>query len=293
MKRSFFIALGLYMALFASLALLYEAPKPRKSRSISLRSIAIKKAPSCACKPCSCLNCTAHPKKLEKPPKPPAPKPQEVVQKSPTTPPKKPKKIPIKKEPTKISKKIKRPPKRVKKIKKSPKKIKKTSQKPKKTQKKIKRVKKTQRAHKKELQKPSKKISHAPLLASSTSSAPAQSKTAHSPSVTPPTATSGAAQRPVSYQQRYTDRFLGRIREAILRHLRYPRIARKTKKEGVVHVGFTLLPSRKLSDLRIVQSSGHKILDRAALKCVKRASKEFPAPKEPVKLRIPIEFRLR
>ena len=96
-----------------------------------------------------------------------------------------------------------------------------------------------------------------------------------------------------SYQQRYLHNYADRIREAIVRHRYYPRIARRGRKEGVVEVSFELMPGGKLQNLKLVRSSGHKILDRAALETIRRASREFPKPKERVSIRIPIEYRLR
>ena len=266
MKRSFFIALGFYIALFASLATLYKAPRAVETRRIALNSITIKKAPKCACKPCRCTDCAAHPKAVQKPKK--------------TEPPKKPaiKKEPPKKElPKKLAKK---PP-----IKKKPvKKVKKRKLKRPKTLKKL----------PKKIARPTKKAAPPTPRPQPAVASPAPPPKAAAPGQSACQKAPAPAKKPAkSYQQRFAENSLGRIRDAIVRNVRYPRIARKTKKQGVVEVGFTLLPTKELENLRIVKSSGHRVLDKAAIKSVKRASKEFPAPKERVELRVPIEFRLR
>ncbi len=96
-----------------------------------------------------------------------------------------------------------------------------------------------------------------------------------------------------SYAQIYKENYFDRIRSAIQKYRRYPRIARRTKKEGVVRIAFRLSTSGKIEELRIVQSSGFKVLDRSAIKTIQKASKEFPKPKKVVKIVVPIEYKLR
>ena len=69
------------------------------------------------------------------------------------------------------------------------------------------------------------------------------------------------------------------------------------RKQGVVKVAFTINKMGMISNLRVVQSSGVKSLDKAALTAVKNVGK-FPAipaeiRKQSLSYIIPISYRLR
>jgi protein TonB len=66
------------------------------------------------------------------------------------------------------------------------------------------------------------------------------------------------------------------IRELIERYKRYPLTARKGQQQGRVTVGFSLGSGGSLIDAEVIRSSGHRLLDRAALKAV-RAVVRYPA----------------
>ena len=57
----------------------------------------------------------------------------------------------------------------------------------------------------------------------------------------------------------------GRLQNALVAHFNYPLIARRRGWEGVVRVGLRVEPDGQLSGLRVIDSSGHALLDRAAL----------------------------
>lgn len=59
---------------------------------------------------------------------------------------------------------------------------------------------------------------------------------------------------------------------------KYPRRSQRKNEEGLVTLSVRVLASGKTGDIRIIQSSGHKRLDEAAVKAVERASFE-PARK--------------
>jgi protein TonB len=267
MKRAFFIALAIYLvagAIFWQI----EWPKIKKSETkrISLASITIKKS-KCECRKCSC-GVKKRIQKEVKPFEPPKKELKPIVAKEPKKP-----------EPKKKRKKVVKPKKKI--LKSKPKKRRKIF---KKTKKKVKvaQKKRSVKPLKKEVKHLVKQERTLETKTGATSSKVAASK----PKPVPP------AVQP-SYQQRYLNKFANEIRKAIQRHKFYPRIARKTKKEGVVELYFELTPKKKLRNIKVVRSSGHAILDRAAIKCVEKASKEFPAPKECVKVSVPIEYRLR
>ncbi|RKX61484.1 MAG: hypothetical protein DRP29_00155 [Thermodesulfobacteriota bacterium] len=82
------------------------------------------------------------------------------------------------------------------------------------------------------------------------------------------------------------------IRNLIRQYLKYPYMARKMGWEGKVIVSFMLNPNGGIENLKIEKSSNYKVLDKEALKAVKRASKLFPIPPVNVKVKVPILFRL-
>lgn len=87
------------------------------------------------------------------------------------------------------------------------------------------------------------------------------------------------------------------IRQIIEQKKTYPRRAKKRNKQGVVKVAFSVDKNGSVSKLRVVQSSGSKILDQAALKAVKKVGR-FPAipagiGKQFLDYVVPIAYRLR
>jgi protein TonB len=80
------------------------------------------------------------------------------------------------------------------------------------------------------------------------------------------------------------------IRRCIEKVRVYPVMARKRGIEGVVYVSFRVTPDGMPVDVRIVQSSGSGILDKGAIKIIKRAG---PYPLFSGVVEVPISFRLR
>ena len=80
---------------------------------------------------------------------------------------------------------------------------------------------------------------------------------------------------------------------AVKRHKSYPNNARRMKHQGVVEVRFLLKQDGSIDELKVSKSSGFESLDNGALENVKKASSEFPKPKEDRYLRFPIAFTLR
>ncbi len=80
------------------------------------------------------------------------------------------------------------------------------------------------------------------------------------------------------------------------RHQRYPRAARRAGLEGTARVRFVIDRRGVLRERELVASSGHAVLDRAALELLERAA---PYPALParvaidaVELTLPVEYRL-
>ena len=81
------------------------------------------------------------------------------------------------------------------------------------------------------------------------------------------------------------------IRDGIQRRIAYPAMARRMGWEGKVVVAFLLLPDGSVRDIRVVQGSGHPVLDRGAVDAVRNAS-PFPRPSVKAEIVTPVVYRL-
>lgn len=90
-----------------------------------------------------------------------------------------------------------------------------------------------------------------------------------------------------------SDEDFSKVIAAVKKHKSYPNNARRMKHQGVVEVRFLLKTDGSIDELKVTKSSGFESLDNGALENVKKASSEFPKPKEVRYLRFPIAFTLR
>lgn len=93
---------------------------------------------------------------------------------------------------------------------------------------------------------------------------------------------------------RATSNYKGKVAARLRRAKRYPRDASRQKLGGVVRVSFTISANGSVSGIRVTRSSGHQILDQAAIEMVQRAS---PMPRFPndireasMQLQVPVQF---
>ena len=80
-----------------------------------------------------------------------------------------------------------------------------------------------------------------------------------------------------------------KIRAAIGGRLAYPPGARKRGFQGTVVAGFSVDGQGRAVRIRVINSSGHGVLDRAAVRTIKRAG---PYPRFQDTVTVPITFRL-
>ena len=90
--------------------------------------------------------------------------------------------------------------------------------------------------------------------------------------------------------------YLVMVRKRIKNHKKYPMIARKQHMQGCTRLRFLLRPDGGVEWVKVIRSSGYKVLDEAAVAAVRRAS-PFPAPPDglfsgPVPLQIDMVFEL-
>lgn len=90
-----------------------------------------------------------------------------------------------------------------------------------------------------------------------------------------------------------SDEDFSKVIAAVKKHKNYPSNARRMRHQGVVEVRFLLKTDGSVDELKVSKSSGFESLDNGALENVKKASSEFPKPKEARYLRFPIAFTLR
>ena len=90
-----------------------------------------------------------------------------------------------------------------------------------------------------------------------------------------------------------SDEDFSKVIAAVKKYKSYPNNARRMKHQGVGEVRFLLKTDGSIDELKVTKSSGFESLDNGALENVKKASSEFPKPKEARYLRFPIAFTLR
>ncbi|WP_281951278.1 energy transducer TonB [Nitrosophilus kaiyonis] len=258
MKKSFFISLIIHTILFSSFIFLTNNLTPKeKIRTIKISSIKEEKV--CRCnKTCQCT------KKIEK----------KVIKKKKPKPKPKPKSKPIIKKKKTKKKILKLKPKKsiIK-----PKKIKKIVQKPKPKPKKVVKETKPLKPIKKEninekIELPNKKIVKNEIKSSKKID-------------------SHVKKANLNEKKDELEKIVIKIKKAIEENKKYPRIAKRLKKEGIVEVEFILCTDGKIKDLKIIKKAS-SILNKSAIKTIKKASIYFPKPYKNLKIVVPIEYKL-
>lgn len=96
---------------------------------------------------------------------------------------------------------------------------------------------------------------------------------------------------------RYSDgvdnEFLQAIYKATLKRHVYPPLAMQRGYEGEVFVKFLIDVTGAISQLEIIKHSPYSLLDKAAIKTIKRACRDFPKPNEKAYIEIPIVYNLK
>lgn len=98
--------------------------------------------------------------------------------------------------------------------------------------------------------------------------------------------------RSVSFRkQEYIKAHFLYIKEEIQKKITYPVMARKMGWEGKVVVSFVICEDGSVIDIKIVKSSGFKLLDKNAVDSIKKAM-PFPNPPVRAELIVPVVYRL-
>lgn len=188
-----------------------------------------------------------------------------------------------KKEPIvqKEIKKIPPPPKKPQKIKKKPKKIKK------KIVKKIIKKKVIKKTVMKPIQKMVRQEQQEPVLQPKT----IQLKKESAPQIQ----TTHKAQQDIKISADVLSAYLSEVRRQIQNNLQYPYRAKRLGLEGSTIVSFLINQNGDIDkkSLRILQSSGNRILDKSAIESILEAAPFGKTPRKSLRINIPVIFKLR
>jgi len=94
------------------------------------------------------------------------------------------------------------------------------------------------------------------------------------------------------YRERFLKTNFEKIRNFVQKRIKYPYIARRMGWEGRVILEI-VLSKNGCESVRVVRSSGHKVLDNNALETVRALCGKFPKPEKRVTLRLPVSYILK
>jgi protein TonB len=85
---------------------------------------------------------------------------------------------------------------------------------------------------------------------------------------------------------------LALLNEELSRHFFYPPLAVRRGQQGTVALGFEIDRQGQINNIHVAQSSGHAILDRAAMQALIRVGKLSSRPQQPHSMQLPVSYRL-
>lgn len=95
-----------------------------------------------------------------------------------------------------------------------------------------------------------------------------------------------------SLKTRYLQEHFAYIRDLIMNNLTYPPMARKVGWQGKVRVSFVIRKDGRVEALKVVESSGHGILDKNVVETIRQVQ-PFPKPPVRAELVIPVVYMLK
>ena len=99
----------------------------------------------------------------------------------------------------------------------------------------------------------------------------------------------------VVFDAKIKENYINELYELLNKNKHYPKMARRRHLEGTSYVGFTLCKDGSIKNVVLIKSSGHKILDKASLKLLKKIRSYKPIPKTvsrvSLNLKIPIKYK--
>ena len=101
----------------------------------------------------------------------------------------------------------------------------------------------------------------------------------------------GVGQSEEYMKMRYLREHFNYIRDLIMRNLTYPLLARKMRWEGQVTVSFIICEKGTVERIRVIKSSGYKVLDENVKETIKEVQ-PFPQPPVRAEIIIPVTYKL-
>ncbi len=92
--------------------------------------------------------------------------------------------------------------------------------------------------------------------------------------------------------EQYLAKHFAYIRDLIMKHLKYPQIAKKMGWKGKVVVSFLIKENGNVENSKILTSSGYEVLDRNVMETIHEVQ-PFPKPPVRAELIIPVVYALR
>ena len=89
--------------------------------------------------------------------------------------------------------------------------------------------------------------------------------------------------------------YMGKVRRLIERNKRYPRAAERMRQQGTVRIRFTISRNGRISGARVVGSSSHARLNKAALKILRKIGAFPPIPRglgSSMTITVPVKYRI-
>lgn len=88
---------------------------------------------------------------------------------------------------------------------------------------------------------------------------------------------------------------MARVGESLAKYFYYPTLARRQGWEGAVRVRFDLEADGAISNVSVAQSSGYAILDRSAVKAMRRVPRltDVSLPGRLAGLELPVHYELK
>jgi protein TonB len=91
--------------------------------------------------------------------------------------------------------------------------------------------------------------------------------------------------------------YKARLRQLIVANKRYPKRAKRRRQQGTVRVSFVVYANGIIKNIRAVNSSGHIILDKAAISSIEKISGKLPFPPDLKRtqwvITVPVAYQLR
>jgi periplasmic protein TonB len=93
-------------------------------------------------------------------------------------------------------------------------------------------------------------------------------------------------------QQEFIKDNLSGIGKITQKHLRYPDVAGRLGMQGQSVVEFWLHPNGDISEPKLLDSSGYKVLDKNSIETIEIAYKDYPRPRQKTKIRIYVRYSI-